>query len=167
MKRKRGRPKAPPTPREMLLEVLPVKDMFDKDEIKIYNSLIDIYLKDFDDGDLSSSDIDDLTVLATNKIIEIRLLKSSKNAESHLDYSNALAKLREQVAKVKTSLSNRRADRIDTKATGFSIIDIVSNYDNTEKEKLNKRARRMKKEQEALEDSLIKYGNKDDKEVDE
>ncbi len=39
-----GRPKNPPKIKEILKGVIPVDDIFDKEEKKIYESLIDIYL---------------------------------------------------------------------------------------------------------------------------
>ncbi len=155
MSRPVGRPKAPPKASKLLKEVIPVKDMFDEEELVIYNSLIDIYLKDFDEDDLTSSDIDDLMTLATNKIIEIRLLKSSKGgAAQHLDYSTALEKLRKQSDKIKDNLSSRRKDRLDpNEFKGFSIVDLAVNFDNLKKAKLEKKARDMKaKQNEMLKD---------------
>jgi len=165
MANKVGRPKNPPKAREILKNIIPVVDMFEEAELPIYNSLIDIYLKDFDEDDLTSSDIDDIMTLATNKVIEIRLLTASKGeAESHLDYSNSLEKLRKQSDKIKDNLSSRRKDRIDPNAfKGFSIVDIAVAFDDQKKIKLEAKARRMKKSQEEAAKALDEYGNKNDK----
>ena len=72
MTRTVGRPKNPPKAKELLKNVIPVSDMFAEEELSIYNNLIDIYLKDFDEDDLTSSDIDDIMTLATNKVLEVR-----------------------------------------------------------------------------------------------
>ena len=55
-----GRPKNPPTARKILKDILPIKDIFTEEELVIYESLVDIYMKDFDEEDLSSVDIDDI-----------------------------------------------------------------------------------------------------------
>jgi len=73
-----GRPKNPPKAREMLKKIIPIDDIFNEDEKRIYESLIDIYLKDFDKDDLTSSDMDDVMSLAMNRVLEIRLLKTGK-----------------------------------------------------------------------------------------
>ena len=159
-----GRPKAPPKARELLTKVIPIADMFDEDEIVIYNSLIDIYLKDFDEDDLTSSDIDDIMTLVTNKIIEIRLMKSSKgDADSHLNYSNSMEKLRKQSDKIKDNLASRRKDRIDpNEFKGFSIVDLAVSFDDAKKQKLEQKARDMKAGQEGLVQALEDNSCKDD-----
>jgi hypothetical protein len=159
-----GRQKNPPKARELLKKVIPIKDMFNEDEIIIYESLIDIYLKDFDEDDLTSSDIDDLMTLATNKIMEIRILTDSKGSpEKQLDISNAIEKLRKQSDKIKENLSARRKDRIDpNEFKGFSIIDLAIAFDDIKKLEMENRARKLKKEQDELVVNLDSYGNKND-----
>jgi len=162
---KKGRPKNPPKAKELLKDIIPIKEMFDDGELTIYNSLVDIYLKDFDNDDLTASDIDDIMTLATNKVLEIRLMKASRgDAEKHLDYSNSLEKLRKQSDKIKDNLSSRRKDRVDpSKALkGFSIIDLASAFDDEKRSVLNKKVKRMKEEQKIMEKELLNYGNKDD-----
>ena len=83
-----GRPKNPPKAREMLKEIIPIDDIFNEDEKNIYESLVDIYMKDFDKEDLTSSDMDDLMSLAMNRVLEIRLLKTGKdNTDKQIDAS--------------------------------------------------------------------------------
>lgn len=165
IKRKAGRPKKPPKAKELLKEIIPIQDMFEEDELHIYNNLVDIYLKDFDDDELTSSDIDDIMTLATNKVLEIRLLKACKgDAERHLDSAPTLEKLRKQSDKIKDNLSARRKDRVDpAKAMkGFSIVDLAVSFDDQKQLELSKKVKQMKKEQKAIEKQLKKYGNKDD-----
>ena len=164
MSKKVGRPKNPPKPKEMLKNIIPIKDMFSKDELIIYESLIDIYLKDFDNDELTSSDVDDLMNLATNKIIEIRMLKDSRDtAASHLDYSNSLEKLRKQNDKIKDNLSARRKDRIDpNEFKGFSIVDLAVAFDKEKKEAMERKSRKMRSEQEVMLKELEKFGSMDD-----
>ena len=159
-----GRPKSPPKAREILTEILPIKDMFSEEELPIYYGLIDIYLKDFDEDDLTSSDIDDIMVLASNKIIEVRLMKSSRDkASDHLNFSSSLEKLRKQSDKIKDNLASRRKDRVDiNEFKGFSIIDLAVGFDDAKKLKLELQARKMKEEQADVENLLITNTCKDD-----
>lgn len=158
-----GRPKNPPKAKELLKDVIPVNEMFSKDELPIYENLIDVYLKDFDESELTSSDIDDIMTLATNKIIEIRLLKASRgNAESHLDYSTSLEKLRRHNDKIKDNLAARRKDRVDLTPKGFSIVDLAVAYDDNKKMELERKARKLKREQDKILADIDKYTNKDD-----
>jgi hypothetical protein len=164
MARTVGRPKSTPKARELLTEMIPIKDMFTDEELPVYTGLIEIYLKDFDEEDLTSSDIDDIMVLASNKIIEIRLMKSSKDkASDHLNFSSSLEKLRKQSDKIKDNLASRRKDRVDiNEFKGFSIIDLAVGFDDAKKLKLELKARAMKEEQEALLDTLEENTCKDD-----
>ena len=159
-----GRPKNPPKARELLTQIMPVNDMFEEDELPIYNGLIDIYLKDFDEDDLTSSDIDDILTLATNKVIEVRLLKSSKgSAADHLNYSSSMEKLRKQSDKIKDNLASRRKDRVDVNEfKGFSIIDLAVGFDNIKKLKLEAKAVKMREEQEPINKLLEENTCKDD-----
>lgn len=161
----RGRPKNPPKARELLKGVMPVNDIFDEDELPIYHALVDIYLKDFENEDLSAGDMDDIMSLASNKVLEIRLLKSSKgNAARHLDVSNAIEKLRKQNDKVKESLSTRRKDRIDpSRIKGMSIVDLAVAFEEDKKRELQDRIERLSTEEVEVSERRSGYvGNRYD-----
>lgn len=163
-----GRPKAPPKPQELLKEVIPINDIFEEDEQKIYHSLVDIYLNDFDKDDLTSSDMDDVMSLATNKVLEIRLLRSSKgNSDKQLDISNAIEKLRKQTEKIKDNLSSRRKDRINPhEHKGFSIIDLAVAFEHEKKRKLAERVKENKAEElESMKEYKEFEGNRFDIDV--
>lgn len=167
-KRGVGRPKNPPGHKEMLKEIIPVKDIFNDDELVIYNSLVDIYFKDFDKDDLTSSDMDDIMSLAMNKVLEIRLLKSSKgNPENTMDISNAIEKLKKQNEKIKESLSARRKDRINpNEFKGFSIVDLAVAFDFEKKRKITERISSLKQEEEEIKEKRSDYvGNRHDTDV--
>lgn len=160
-----GRLKNLPTAKKMLKEIIPVKDIFDDDELNIYNSLVDIYINDFDEDELSASDLDDIMTVSTNKILEIRLLKASKgDIDKHLDISASIEKLRKQTEKIKESLSARRKDRINpNEYKGFSIVDLAVSFDDKKKEKMEKKAQKLKKEQKkAMEELNTHQGNRYD-----
>lgn len=167
-KKKMGRPKNPPKPQEMLKDIIPFDDIFEEDEQKIYHSLVDIYLNDFDKDDLTSSDMDDVMSLATNKVLEIRLLKSSKgSSDKQLDISNAIEKLRKQTEKIKDNLSSRRKDRINPhEHKGFSIVDLAVAFEKQKKQKLTDKVKQNKTEEdEALEEYSKFEGNRYDIDV--
>jgi len=160
-----GRPKNPPSAKKVLKEILPVKDIFSPDELEIYTSLVDIYMKDFDEDDLNSADIDDIMTIAINKVLEIRLLKSSiTDTDKLIDVSASVEKLRKQTEKVKENLSMRRKDRIDpNEFKGFSIVDLAAAFDNEKKLKMENKAIRLKKEQDAVSEGLKDHdGNRYD-----
>ena len=166
----RGRPKNPPTVKEMLKSIIPAGDLFEDDELKIYDSLIDVYLKDFDEDELTSGDMDDIMGLAMNRVFEIRLLKTSKgNPEKQMDISNAIEKIRKENQKIKENLFTRRKDRIDpNEFKGFSIVDLAVAFDNEKKLKLIEKTKVLnKEEQEALDNRKNYAGNRYDIDVED
>lgn len=164
MKKKRGRPKNPPTAREILSNYIPTSDIFKEDEIEMYEGLVSAYLDDFDQEQLTANDMDDIMSIATNKVLEIRLLKSSKdNEDKQLDSSNAIEKLRKQNEKLKENLASRRKDRIDPKRySGFSIVDLVVLFDEEKKQKMEDKVGNFSKEEKELLKSDLLIGNKED-----
>jgi len=164
-----GRPKNPPAYKEILKNIIPIKDIFDEDEEKIYNSLVDVYLKDFDEGDLTSSDMDDIFSLAMNRVLEIRLLKNSKgNVDKQVDVSAAIEKLRKQTEKIKENLSSRRRDRINpNEFKGFSIVDLAVAFDEDRKQTLMAKDEDLKAEERRILAQRKDYtGNRYDVDVD-
>lgn len=138
VERKRGRPKNPPKFRELMEELIPAEEIFEDQEIILYRGLISIYLKDFDEDNLTANDMDDLMGIALNKVLEIRLLKASKgNSTDLLDASASIEKIRKQTEKLKENLVSRRRDRIDPKKfSGFSIVDLAVAYDMDKKKEI-------------------------------
>lgn len=160
-----GRPKNPPTPIEMLKNVLPVSEIFDDAEIDMYNKLVDVYLNDFDIDELSSSDMDDIMDLAKNRVLEFRLLKDSKDqVNRQLDVAAAVEKLSKDNKKLKENLFTRRKDRIrPDEFKGFSIVDIVAAYNNEKKAKMLEKFEKLRREEkEALEKRNDYKGNRYD-----
>lgn len=169
-RKKVGRPKNPPTHKEMLQEIIPVKDIFDEEEERIYNSLTDIYLKDFDKEDLTSSDMDDIMSLAMNKVLEIRLLKSSKgDTDKQIDVSAAIEKLKKQTEKIKENLSSRRKDRINpNEFKGFSIVDLAVAFDLDKRRKLADKIDLLRQEEKEIVEKRKEYtGNRCDLDIDQ
>jgi len=165
-----GRPPNPPSPKKMLKEVLPITDIFNEDEVILYNKLVDVYIDDFDADDLTSNDMDDILDLAKNRVLEFRLLKDSKdNIDKQLDVAAAIEKLGKKNEKIKENLSSRRKDRINpNEFKGFSIVDLAIAHTNEKKLKLKKKVDKMKKEESELLKNRKDYaGNRYDIDVKE
>jgi len=165
---KQGRPKNPPSAKELLKGIIPIDDIFEPEEKKIYESLVDIYLKDFDADDLTASDIDDIMSLSMNRVLEIRLLKTTKtNADKQLDISNAIEKMRKQNEKIKENLSSRRKDRINPhEHKGFSIVDLAVAFEESKKKELVQKVDEQKIEEEEILEEYDKFeGNRYDLDI--
>jgi hypothetical protein len=162
---KMGRPKNPPKFKELLKDIMPIEELFEEDELLMYNGLVDIYLNDFDQEDMTSGDMDDVMSLAMNKVLEVRLLKTSKgDPDKHLDISAAIEKIRKQNDKLRENLSSRRRDRINpNEFKGFSIVDLAVAFDDDKKLILSQKAKELEKEEEALLKTRSEYvGNRYD-----
>jgi hypothetical protein len=165
----RGRPKNPPKPKKILREILPLDDIFTEEEKIVYNNLIEVYLQDFEEDDLSSSDVDDIIDLAKNRVLEIRLLKSSKtSSDKQVDVSAAIERLSKENKKIKENLSSRRKDRIEpNKYKGFSIVDLAVAFDEQKKEKMKETIQKNKMEEQfVIESRKSYYGNRYDSDTD-
>ena len=163
-KGKVGRPKKPPKFKELLQRFIPASDIFDEQELVVYEGLVGVYLKDFDESQLTASDFDDIMSIAMNRVLEIRLLKGSKSRPDDLiDTSSAIEKLRKQTEKLKENLASRRKDRIDPKKySGFSIVDLAVSFDTDKKRENMDSALQIKKDEEEVLKSELLIGNKND-----
>jgi hypothetical protein len=160
-----GRPKNPPGFSEILKEIMPLEDIFEEKELILYNSLIEVYLKDFDEEDLTSGDMDDIMSMAMNRVLEMRLLTSSKgNVDKQLDVSQSIERLRKQTEKIKENLSARRKDRINpNEFKGFSIVDLAVAFDEEKRKKLARKINKLNKEEIVVKESRKDYsGNRYD-----
>lgn len=165
-KRGRGRPKNPPALSVTIRDIIPTKELFSEEEEQMYRSLMEVYLQDFDVDDLTSSDFDDIIALATNKILSIRLLKSSKdNIGKQLDVATAIEKLDRRTEKIKESLSSRRKDRLDpNELKGFSIVDLAVAFDADAKAITLERVNKLREEEKEMLKKRASYkGNRYDR----
>jgi hypothetical protein len=140
MPRSVGRPKNPPKFKDVLYDIIPSASIFDDEELKMFKGLMDIYLNDFDESQLSANDLDDIMLIATNRVLEIRLLKTMKgNPDMQIDGSATIERLRKQTDKLKENLATRRKDRVDPKKfSGISIVDLAVAFDHNKKDLMNK-----------------------------
>ena len=167
---KPGRPKNPPSPKKMLKEIIPIEEIFEEDEVALYNDYVSAYLADFDVEDLTASDMDDIFDLAKNKVIEFRLLRASKGSvDKQLDIAATIEKLGKKNEKIKESLLSRRKDRVNpNEFKGFSIVDLAVAFNNDKKLKMKNKMSKLKKEEEAMIEKREDYfGNKEDIDVSE
>lgn len=164
---KMGRPKKPPKFKEILSELLPTDEIFSPEEKILYDGLVAVYLKDFDEEQLTANDIDDILSIAMNRVLEIRLLKASKgDTIKHIDASTAIEKLRRQTEKLKENLVSRRKDRIDPKKySGFSIVDLAVAFDEEKKNEAAARINRFRMEEDELTKSKLLIGNSNDEDA--
>lgn len=163
-----GRPKNPPKPKKMIKEIIPIEEIFQKDEAAIYHDFVDVYLADFDKEELTSGDMDDIMDLAKNRVLEFRLLRTSRDkVDRQIDISTALEKIRKENKVLKENLATRRKDRINpNEFKGFSIVDLAVAFDEKKKRKLTDQIRKNKKEEEILLESRKDYtGNRYDVET--
>lgn len=164
---KKGRPRKLPNLKELLIKSIPTSEIFNEEEKKMYDSLINIYLQDFDEDQLTANDLDDLMLIAMNRVLEFRLLKLGKDSSiSQLDSSAAIERLRKQTDKLKESLATRRRDRIDPKKfSGFSIVDLAAAFDSEHRNKLLKRDEEMAEEEYEAMQASDSVGNRLDEDV--
>jgi hypothetical protein len=169
--KKKDKPKQSyePDPKESKLlsglkNILPIDDFFHEDEIPVFFQMIDFYLQDFEEGDLSANDIDDLIAIAQNRILEIRLLKHGKSKTSaQIDTAQAIEKLRKQTEKAKENLLVRRKDRLAGKDVhSFTIVDLVAAYENDKKLRLTERVDKLVAEEQDILNNRGDIGNRDD-----
>jgi hypothetical protein len=167
-KGQRGRPKKVPNFKDLLRKTIPAADIFEPDELLTYEALVGIYLKDFDEAQLTANDMDDIMSIAMNRVLELRLLKASKgNASMQIDASTAIERLRKQTEKLKENLASRRKDRIDPKKySGFSIVDMAVSFDMDKKREIMERASKMRVSEGEIGKSELLIGNRTDEDAD-
>ena len=143
-----ARPKLHPAHRKVR-DLLPAKDIFDDDELKLYGEYVEVYLADFDADELISSDLDDIMSLSMNKVLSFRLLKETKgDSDKQLDMAATIEKLDKRNEKLKENLSSRRRDRINpNELKGFSIVDLAVAYDQQAKAAQAKRMAKLRAEE--------------------
>jgi len=160
-----GRPKKPPKPKKLIKEIIPIEEIFTEDEAAMYHDFVDVYLADFDKEELTSGDMDDIMDLAKNRVLEFRLLKTSRDdADRQVDISAALEKIRKENKVLKENLATRRKDRINpNEFKGFSIVDLAVAFDEEKKRKLEEQIRKNRVEELAVLETRKDYtGNRYD-----
>jgi len=162
-----GRPKNPPNFKQILDDLIPAAEMFTDEELTMFKGFVNIFLSDFDEKQLTANDMDDVMSIATNRVLEIRLVKTTRdNTDMQIDASTAIERLRKQTEKLKENLASRRKDRIDPKKFGgMSIVDLVVAYDEEEKQKKHGKSLHFMTEEEETAKSELLIGNRLDQDA--
>lgn len=149
---------------QRILNTIPMDTIFEDDEAKAFEDLLRIYLKDFDEEDLTSADLDDIISLAMNRVHEIRLLQYGKETPSKLiDASQSIERLRKNTEKLKDSLAARRKDRVKYSGKdGLSMVDLVVMYEKEKKESRDERTAALLREEEHFLKERAESGNRQD-----
>ena len=149
---------------DLIAGVFPTYQTLDKKERVIFNNISATYLKDFENEELSYSDMDDVFSLAMNKILELRLLKVNKTKPKALnDLFVPLEKLKKQNEKLKEALSNTRRDRKkQTLKTGVSILDLAAAFDEERQKALEEKEKRLLEKETEFLKNRVPSGNRDD-----
>lgn len=128
------------------------------EEEKLFFGTIKKFVGDFEKEILTASDIDDITTLSLNRILELRLLAASKdNPKRVMDTAATIERYRKSSEKIKTSLASRRTDRVDIKnKPSFSIVDIAAKLDSDKRQELLDLEKKLDAEERAF---LAKKGD--------
>lgn len=149
---------------ELIDAVFPTYQTLNKKEMVVFNNISAAYLKDFENEELSYSDMDDVFSLAMNKILELRLLKLNKKRPKALsDLFVPLEKIKKQSDKLKESLSNTRKDRKKRALkTGVSILDLAATFDEEMEKKLKDKEEKLLKDEKEFLKNRADSGNFND-----
>jgi len=149
---------------DRILKSIPLDSVFEEEEVIVFRDLLETYLKDFEEEELSALDIDDIISLAMNRVQEVRLLTYGKDTPSKLiDASQTIERLRKNTEKLKDSLAARRKDRVKNFGRdGLSMVDLVVMYEKNRKDALEEKTRTMLREEEQFLKERTDSGNRDD-----
>jgi len=149
---------------EKILTTIPLDSIFEDSEASVFKDLLETYLKDFEEEELSALDIDDIISLAMNRVQEVRLLQYGKESPSKMiDASQSIERLRKNTEKLKDSLAARRKDRVKNFGRdGLSVVDLVVLYEKNRKEMMEEKTSSLLREEEAFLRQRSDSGNRND-----
>ena len=155
----RGRKLSP----EMVKKLIPERGVFTTEEKRRFTGIVVQYLTDFKNEEPTASDADDIFEIAKADILEGRILKATKNDPAALIHSNqALEKIYKRKQSAKENLAARRTDRKDDRhARELTIVDLVVNYDNEQKQLEKQRVERLLEENKETDEKLKKVIRED------
>jgi hypothetical protein len=118
-------------------ELIPVDDLFEEKDRRVYYKAIDTYLKDFENEELSVLDLDDIQTLALNKVWILKLMGlAHSKPKDILEISGSIDRYKRDNIKIKENLATRRKDRIDPKIkSSVSILDLAESFDEAARKK--------------------------------
>jgi len=149
--------------RDLVLKLIPKREIFTPTERKRYTGIVTTYLSDFKNEEPTASDVDDILEIAKADILEMRILHATKNDLAMLvPSSNFLKEIYKRKQQAKENLANRRTDRKDSRASQeISIVDLVVSYDSEQKLADEKRVEDLLKEEEGAQAKLDKVLEED------
>jgi hypothetical protein len=155
----RGRKLSP----ELVKKLIPEREVFTAGEKRRFTGIVVQYLSDFKNEEPTASDADDIFEIAKSDILEMRILKATKNDPAAMIHSNqALEKIYKRKQSAKENLAARRTDRKDDRASReVSIVDLVVNYDSEQKQREKERVERLLQENLATRKKLEKVVEED------
>lgn len=149
---------------DKILNSIPLDSVFEDEEVDVFKELLETYLRDFEEEELSALDIDDIISLAMNRVQEVRLLTYGKETPSKLiDASQTIERLRKNTEKLKDSLAARRKDRVKNFGRdGLSVVDLVVMYEKERKDALEEKTQALLREEEQFIAERTDSGNRED-----
>jgi hypothetical protein len=155
----RGRKLSP----EMVKKLIPERGVFTTEEKRRFTGIVVQYLTDFKNEEPTASDADDIFEIAKADILEGRILKATKNDPAAMIHSNqALEKIYKRKQSAKENLAARRTDRKDDRhARELTIVDLVVNYDNEQKQLERERVEKLLEEHKETSEKLTKVIKED------
>jgi hypothetical protein len=155
----RGRKLSP----EMVKKLIPERGVFTTEEKRRFTGIVVQYLTDFKNEEPTASDADDIFEIAKADILEGRILKATKNDPAALIHSNqALEKIYKRKQSAKENLASRRIDRKDDRhAREVTIVDLVVNYDNEQRQLERERVEKLLEEHKETSEKLTKVIKED------
>ncbi len=155
----RGRKLSP----DMVKKLIPERDVFTAAEKRRFTGIVVQYLSDFKNEEPTATDADDIFEIAKSDILEMRILKATKNDPAAMIHSNqALEKIYKRKQSAKENLAARRTDRKDDRhSRDITIVDLVVNYDNEQRQLEKDRVERLLEQNRATTEKLEKVIKED------
>jgi hypothetical protein len=155
----RGRKLSP----DMVKKLIPERGVFTAEEKRRFTGIVLQYLSDFKNEEPTASDADDIFEIAKSDILEMRILKVTKNDPAAMIASNqALEKIYKRKQTAKESLSARRTDRKDDRhAREISIVDLVVYYDKQQRQGEKERIEKLLEQNRGTSEKLEKVIRED------
>lgn len=148
---------------EMVKKLIPERGVFTAEEKRRFTGIVVQYLSDFKNEEPTASDADDIFEIAKSDILEMRILKATKNDPAAMIHSNlALEKIYKRKQSAKENLAARRTDRKDDRTSrDITIVDLVVNYDNEQKQLEAQRVENLLRQNKETSEKLTKVIEED------
>lgn len=144
---------------ELLETIIPKKDVFKGNEQERFTLYLKAYIKEYGSkgAELTISDLDDISQLCKNKILEDRLLKEAKSSDVGVaDVMAAIDRLKKDNVKLKEQLASTRRDRVDPRAGQvITVMDLLEDYSRGTREGLERKMERYSAEEREFEEKIV------------